>query len=100
MTYVCGCTHSESREGYSESRDEDNRVVKAFINRINTCLRMEKRRFPVVALEHVTKRVANVKKNGFYRKDNTSTPNVTIQFTHSLLENDIIFLTPAYYKFT
>ena len=59
MTYANGCTHSE-RGGVPRAKMNITEEVKTLIRRLNTCFQLEKkRRSPVVAYEHVTKRVAN-----------------------------------------
>ena len=57
---------------YSKSRDDDNRENEVFSKAIKYQFADGKKRSsPVVAYEHVTKHVANMK-NGIYRCENPS----------------------------
>ena len=100
MTYTYGCTH-----GYSESSGKDNTGGENFSKAIKyICLQMETRGDPLdVTYEHVTKRVAKVKTvftGATTLRREWSNPNVTmIHVMHSFVENAVIFLIPAYYKF-
>ena len=84
--------------GYSESRDENNRSSEE----VNKAIKYrfadgKKRRFLIVAYEHVIKCVANTKK-AIYRRDNPSSriEEAKYHMMLSFLKNYIIFLIPAY----
>ena len=90
---------------YSESRDKDNRGGED-INKVIKYLFADgnKKKYLVVAYEHVTKHVANMKNDTYTSNDPSYITEESkchmIQVMHSFVENDIIFLIPAYYKFT
>ena len=98
MTYAYGAVVLNA--GCSEIKD--NKAVKTFMRRSNACFQIEKiNEISLHTYEHVTKRVVNVE-NGIYRYDNPSariekSKYHIIHVTHSLLENDVMFLIPAYY---
>ena len=58
MTYAYGCTHSE-HGGAPRTKVKVPEAVKTLIRRLNTCFRLVKKRFPVVAYENIAIRMAN-----------------------------------------
>ena len=105
MTYAFWCIYSE-RGGILRVEIKITEELKTIIKKLDICLQIKKnkRRSLVVAYVHVTKRVANVK-NGINTPDNhlsriEKSKCHMIQVMHSFVENYVIFLIAAYYKFT